>query len=133
MADGVGGGSARLPGTQEAVVLRTTLVQRARLVDAAEPDRSTGGPVTTLVLDPEDFCDVADRLGADAADRILVELADRLQDRLCRCGVTTHLAHDALGVRCIGLAGEPFVDDEVVRALATPVVLGDELVEVRAS
>jgi predicted signal transduction protein with EAL and GGDEF domain len=108
------------------------LVQRARLVDAPAPDRCTGGPVTTLVLDPDDFHDVADRLGPDAADRILVELADRLQDRLCACGVTTHLSHDGLGIECIGLAGDPFVDADVVRALAAPLALGDELVEVRA-
>jgi GGDEF domain-containing protein len=109
-----------------------TLVQRAHLV-AAAPDRCTGGSVTTLVLDADDFHDVSDRLGAEAADHLLVELADRLQARLCRCGVTTHLSHDELGIDCIGLAADHHVDAEVVRALATPLELGHELVEVRAS
>jgi predicted signal transduction protein with EAL and GGDEF domain len=117
--------------TEEVDVLSTILVQRAHLIDAPEPDRCTGGPITTLVLDPDDFHDVADRLGPDVADRILVELADRLQDRLCACGVTTHLAHDTLGIECIGLAGDPFVDADVVRALAAPLSVGSELVEVR--
>lgn len=111
---------------------RITLVQRAHLVDAA-PDRCTGGPVTTLVLDADDLHDVADRLGAEAADRVLVELADRLQARLCACGVTTHLSHDALGIDCIGLSTGERVDADVVRALATPLAVGRELVEVRAS
>lgn len=111
---------------------RITLVQRARLV-AAAPDRCTGGSVTTLVLDAEDFIDVRDRLGADSADRILVELADRLQARLCRCGVTTHLARDAFGISCIGLAGDDHIDADVWGALALPLELGTELIEVRAS
>ena len=111
---------------------RITLVQRAHLV-AAEPDRCTGGPVTTIVLDPDDFHDVADRIGTDHADRILVELADRLQQRLCGCGVTTHLSHDTLGIDCIGLTAEDRIDHDVVRALAQPLELGNDLVEVRAS
>jgi GGDEF domain-containing protein len=114
-------------------VTPSTLVQRAHLVDAPEPDRCTGGPVTTLVLDPDDFQDVADRIGGDAGALILGELADRLQDRLCRCGVTTHLAHDALGIVCIGLAGDRHVDADLVQMLATPFPLGDALLEVRAS
>lgn len=109
-----------------------TLVQRAHLV-AAAPDRCTGGPVTTLVLDIDDFQDVFDRLGGEAADHLLVELADRLQSRLCRCGVTTHLSHDQLGIDCIGLAADQRIDDHVARALATPLELGHELVEIRAS
>jgi predicted signal transduction protein with EAL and GGDEF domain len=111
---------------------RITLVQRAHLV-AAAPDRCTGGPVTTLVLDADDFHDVTDRRGTDAADRILVELADRLQARLCACGVTTHLSHAALGIDCVGLAADDHIDHDVVRALALPLELGDDLVEVRAS
>lgn len=111
---------------------RITLVQRARLVDAP-PDRWTGGPVTTLVLDADDFHDVTDRLGSDAADRVLVELADRLQARLCSCGVTTHLSHDGLGIDCIGLTAAGRIDRDVARALAQPLELGDDLVEVRAS
>ena len=112
---------------------RITLVQRAHLVDAAERDRSTGAPVLHLVLDADDFSDVSDRIGADTADGILVALADRLQARLCPSGVTTHLAHDVLGITCIGLACDDHVGDDVARALATPIEIGSELVEVRAS
>jgi GGDEF domain-containing protein len=112
---------------------RITLVQRAHLVDAPERDRMTGAPVLHLVLDAEDFSDVSDRVGPDTADGILLELADRLQARLCPSGVTTHLAHDHLGIVCIGLACDDQVNDDVARALATPIVLGNELVEVRAS
>jgi GGDEF domain-containing protein len=116
-----------------ATIDRMTLVQRAHLVDAAERDRSTGAPVLHLVLDADDFSDVSDRLGGDAADGLLVELADRLQTRLCPVGVTTHLAHDHLGIVCIGLACDDDVSSDVVRALATPIELGSELIEVRAS
>ena len=111
----------------------TTLVQRAHLLESTERDRSTGAPVMTLVLDEDDFHDVSDRLGVETADGILVELADRLQDRLCPAGVTTHLAHDHLGIVCIGLACDDHVGDDVARALATPLQLGTEWVEVRAS
>jgi predicted signal transduction protein with EAL and GGDEF domain len=117
----------------DGVDMTLTLVQRAHLVDAPEPDRCTGGPVTTVVLDADDFQDLADRLGGDAGTRILGELADRLQARLCRCGVTTHLAHDALGIVCIGLAGDDGVDAALVEMLSTPFELGDDLLEVRAS
>jgi GGDEF domain-containing protein len=110
-----------------------TLVQRAHLVDAPERDRITGASVLTLVLDEDDFHDVSDRLGVETADGILVELADRLQDRLCPAGVTTHLSHDHLGIVCIGLACDDRFDDDVVRALATPLKVGTELIEVRAS
>ncbi len=112
---------------------RITLVQRAQLVDAEERDRSTGAPVLHLVLDADDFSDVTDRLGGDAGDGLLVQLADRLQARLCPSGVTTHLAHDRLGITCIGLASDDRVSDDVVRALATPIELGSDLIEVRAS
>ena len=87
----------------------SALVQRAQLV-AAAPDRCTGGPVTTIVFDADDFHDVADRLGSDAADRVLIDLADRLQARLCGCGVTTHLSHNTLGIDCVGLTAEDRVD-----------------------
>lgn len=111
--------------------LSPTLVQRAHLVDAAGQDPLTGAPVTELVLDPDDLADVTARLGWEAADRLLLELADRLQHRLCPCGVTTHLDLDHLGIRCVGLVGEPPAGPAVVRALATPLEVGDELVEVR--
>ena len=112
---------------------RMTLVQRAHLVDAPERDRCTGAPVLHLILDADDFSDVSERLGSDTADGILVELADRLQVRLCPAGVTTHLAHDHLGIVCVGLSCDDHVSDDVVRALATPIELGTELIEVRAS
>jgi predicted signal transduction protein with EAL and GGDEF domain len=117
---------------QEVDVDRITLVQRAQLV-AAAPDRCTGGPVTTIVFDADDFHDVADRLGSDAADRVLIDLADRLQARLCGCGVTTHLSHHALGIDCVGLTAEDRVDRDVALALAVPLELAGGLVEVRAS
>lgn len=109
-----------------------TLVQRAHLVGTGN-DRCTGGLVTTLVLDPDDFHDVSDRLGGEVADHLLAQLADVLQTRLCGCGVTTHLSHDQLGIDCIGLSAGDRVDEDVVRALLAPFVVGDDLVEVRAS
>ena len=111
----------------------TTLVQRAHLLASADRDRSTGAPVMLLVLDEDDFRDVGDRLGVEMADGILVELADRLQDRLCPAGVTTHLAHEQLGIVCIGLACDDRVGEDVAQALATPLQLGTRWVEVRAS
>ncbi len=109
------------------------LVQRAHLVAVAQRDRLTGGPVTDLVLDPDDLADVNARLGWEAVDQLLVELADRLQVRLCGAGVTTHLDLDHLGIRCVGLACDHAVASEVVRALAAPLEVGDQLVEVRTS
>ncbi|HJR25274.1 MAG TPA: diguanylate cyclase [Acidimicrobiales bacterium] len=116
-----------------ATLSRITLVQRAHLVDAAERDRSTGAPVLHVVFDADDFSDMSDRIGTERADGILVQLADRLQARLCPSGVTTHLSHEQLGITCIGLACGDDVSHDVARALATPIELGTELVEVRAS
>jgi GGDEF domain-containing protein len=133
-ADGVRRKPERRPTVSStAAVDRITLVQRAHLVDATERDRVTGAPVLNLVFDADDFSDLSDRLGSDAADGILVELADRLQARLCPSGVTTHLAHDHLGIVCVGLATDDRVGDDVARALATPIELGPELIELRAS
>jgi predicted signal transduction protein with EAL and GGDEF domain len=120
-------------GSRSNVIEHPRLVQRAQLVDAAQRDALTGGPITDLVLDPDDLADVNARLGWEAGDRLLVELADRLQVRLCSAGVTTHLDLDRLGIRCVGLACDHAVAADVVRALATPLELGAELVEVRAS
>jgi predicted signal transduction protein with EAL and GGDEF domain len=109
------------------------LVQRAQLVAVDQRDLCTGGAITTLVLDADDLHDVNDRLGWEAGERILVELADRLQSRLCQAGVTTHLDPEGRGIRCIGLTCDDHVVADVTRALATPLQLGHELVEVRAS
>jgi predicted signal transduction protein with EAL and GGDEF domain len=112
----------------------TTLphLQRASLRDDGPCGWPAGGPVATLLLDAEDFRDLSDRLGGEAGDRLLVELADRLQERLCPCGVTTHLDATGLGIRCEGLLpGEPLTA-EVSDALVHPLRLGSEVVEVRA-
>ena len=112
---------------------RITLVQRARLVsDTGRRDECTGAPIRVLVLNAEDLADVSDRLGGHGCDEIIVELADRLQARLCQCGVTTHLANDGLGIECVGLLSDDAVGPEILRALATPLDLDGELVEVRA-
>lgn len=131
MADGVEGGTEPPRPEEVDVAQQMTLVQRAHL-EAGGSDRCTGGPVTTLVLDADDFHEVTDRLGREHADRVLLELADRLQDRLCRCGVTTHLSHDLLGISCIGLVGDQHLDADVSSALAQPLDLCDGLIEVRA-
>ena len=119
--------------TRRDAIQHPTLVQRAQLVDVERRDALTGAPVAELVLDPEDLADVNARLGWEAGDQLLVELAERLQVRLCSAGVTTHLDLDHPGIVCIGLACDHAVAADVVRALATPLEVGQELVEVRAS
>ena len=113
--------------------MHPTLVQRARLVDVPERDDLTGAPVAQLVLDPDDLADVNARLGWEAVDHLLFELTERLQVRLCPAGVTTHLDLDHLGIVCVGLACDHAVAADVARALATPLEVGQELVEVRPS
>ena len=115
------------------LVQRPTLVQRAHLVDAPRRDALTGAPVAELVLDPDDLADVNARLGWEAVAELLLELTERLQVRLCPAGVTTHLDLDHLGIVCVGLACDHAVVADVARALATPLEVGAELVEVRAS
>lgn len=108
------------------------LLQRALLHDDGPSGWPMGSPVATLLLDQDDFRDLDDRLGGEAADRVLAEIADRLQERLCHCGVTTHLDTVRLGIRCEGLAcGDPLVD-AITRALSDPVRVGAQVVEVRA-
>jgi GGDEF domain-containing protein len=108
------------------------LLQRARLHDEGPCGWPVGSPVATLLLDGDDFRDLNERLGAETGDRVLAELADRLQERLCGCGVTTHLDSERLAIRCEGLAcGDPLTN-EITRALSDPLRLGAEVVEVRA-
>jgi predicted signal transduction protein with EAL and GGDEF domain len=108
------------------------LLQRALLHDDGPSGWPVGSPVATLLLDRDDFRDLDDRLGGEAADRVLAELADRLQERLCQCGVTTHLDAARLGIRCEGLAcGDPLVA-AIARALSDPIQVGAQAVEVRA-
>jgi GGDEF domain-containing protein len=120
-------------GPRNVLVQQPPLVQRARLVDLDRRDPLTGAPVAELVLDPDDLTDVSDRLGCEAVDQLLVELTERLQVRLCPAGVTTHLDLDHLGILCVGLACDHAVAAEVVEALAMPLEVGRELVEVRPS
>ncbi len=108
------------------------LLQRAELRDDGLAGWPTGGPVATLVFDADDFRDLGERLGDESGDRVLVALADRLQERLCPCGVTTHLDLSRRGIRCEGLSAEDHVADEVVQALVLPLLVGDQLVAVQA-
>jgi GGDEF domain-containing protein len=125
--------------TVEADMRQTTLrpdtlplLQRARLHDDGPSGWPAGSPVATLLLDDDDFRDLNERLGGEAGDRVLAEIADRLQERLCQSGVTTHLDSDRLAIRCEGLAcGDPLTG-EITRALADPLQVGLEVVEVRA-
>jgi predicted signal transduction protein with EAL and GGDEF domain len=124
--------------TVEADMRQTTLrpdslplLQRARLQDDGPCGWPVGSPVATLLLDGDDFRDLNERLGGETGDRVLAELADRLQERLCQCGVTTHLDTDRLGIRCEGLAcGDPLTT-EIARALSNPLRVGNDVVEVR--
>ncbi len=108
------------------------ILQRAELWDDGMAGWPIGGPVATLVFDADDFRDLGERLGDEAGDRVLVELSDRLQERLCPCGVTTHLDLLRRGIRCEGLTREDPVAEEIVQALVLPFRIGDHLVEVRA-
>ena len=108
------------------------ILQRAELWDDGMAGWPTGGPVATLVFDADDFRDLGERLGDEAGDRVLVEISDRLQERLCPCGVTTHLDLVRRGIRCEGLTHEDPVADEIVQALVLPFRIGNQLVEVRA-
>jgi hypothetical protein len=107
------------------------LLQRARLRDDGPCGWPAGGPVVTLLLDGDDLRDLADRLGQEAADHALTDLADRLQERLSRLGVTTHLS--AEGIRCEGLDPRDPLAAEVGDALREPLQVGPEVVEVRVA
>jgi hypothetical protein len=89
--------------------------------------------VVTLLLDGEDLRDLADRLGDEAADHAVADLADRLQERLSRYGVTTHLSADHLGIRCEGLDPRDPLVAEVGDALREPLHVGPEVIEVRVA
>jgi GGDEF domain-containing protein len=107
------------------------LLQRAQLRDDGPCGWPAGGAVVTLLLDHEDLRDLADRLGSEAADHALVDLADRLQERLSRFGVTTHLSTD--GIRCEGLDPRDPLAAEVGDALREPLQVGPEVIEVRVA
>jgi GGDEF domain-containing protein len=109
------------------------LLQRAHLRDDGPCGWPAGGPVVTLLLDGEDLRDLTDRLGAEAADHAMADLVDRLQERLSRYGVTTHLAPDHLGIRCEGLDPRDPLAAEVGDALREPLQVGPEVIEVRVA
>jgi hypothetical protein len=107
------------------------LLQRASLRDEGRCGWPAGAPVATLILDADDLGDVNERLGAETGDLVLAELADRLQERLCRTGVTTHLDREGPGIRCEGLScGDP-LPSVIAQALRAPFRVGREVVEVR--
>jgi diguanylate cyclase (GGDEF)-like protein/excisionase family DNA binding protein len=113
---------------------RTLFVDRVHhaLALAARDD----GSAAVLALDIDRFKVVNDRHGHERGDELLSELARRLAALLPAGDTLARLAGDEFAVLCEGLPGERGaieVAQRLLDALATPIVLGDHPVFVKAS
>jgi diguanylate cyclase (GGDEF)-like protein/excisionase family DNA binding protein len=113
---------------------RTLFVDRVHhaLALAARDD----GTAAVLALDIDRFKVVNDRHGHERGDELLSELARRLAALLPAGDTLARLAGDEFAVLCEGLPGERGaieVAQRLLDALATPIVLGDHAVFVKAS
>jgi diguanylate cyclase (GGDEF)-like protein len=112
------------------------LLQRAHLSHALKRATRSGTKVAVLFLDLDDFRDINERLGRELGDQVLIVLSARLQACLRGTDHTARLDGDEFAVVCEDLT-EPrdltMVMRRIEEALATPLRVGDTVVEVRAS
>jgi len=111
-------------------------LQRAHLVHALRRAKRTTSRVALLFLDIDDFHAINERSGSEVGDQVLIEIAARLQACLRDTDLTARLDGDEFVIVCEDLS-EP-ADVEVVTrritdALAAPLHIGSEVIEVRAS
>ena len=112
------------------------LLQRAHLVHALKRATRGGTRVAVLFLDLDDFHDINERLGRELGDEVLVVLAARLQACLRDTDMTARLEGDEFAIVCEDLTDQhdlAAVVRRVAGALATPLRVGDSVVQVRAS
>jgi diguanylate cyclase (GGDEF)-like protein len=112
------------------------LLLRAHLHHALRRATRNRTQVAVLALDVDDFGDLDARLGRELADEVLVVLAARVQAALRGTDVTTRLDADEFVVVCEDITDvhdATMVSRRVADAVATPMRIGDTVVEVRAT
>ena len=112
------------------------LLLRAHLQHALRRATRNRTQVAVLAVDVDDFADLDARLGRERADEVLVVLAARVQAALRSTDVTTRLDADDFVVVCEDMTDAhdvAMVSRRVADAVATPMRIGDAVVEIRAT
>jgi diguanylate cyclase (GGDEF)-like protein/PAS domain S-box-containing protein len=118
----------------------TGLPNRALLADriehALKRQQRTSSDVALLFLDLDDFKTINDSLGHAAGDDLLVEIASRLSQNLRAADTAARLGGDEFALlleEAKGANGATLVAQRVLEAIASPIMLGSNEVQARAS
>ncbi|MEO8418037.1 MAG: EAL domain-containing protein [Methylophilaceae bacterium] len=107
-----------------------------RLEQAIKQSHRTGLPMTLMFLDLDRFKEVNDTLGHDIGDFLLKEVAKRLLSCVRETDTVARLGGDEFTITLTelnDLGGAELVAQEILRKLAHPFQLGDDIVYISAS
>jgi diguanylate cyclase (GGDEF)-like protein/PAS domain S-box-containing protein len=116
----------------------TQLANRARFFEELQDrlDRESGPRVGVLYIDLDRFKPVNDSLGHGAGDQVLRTVARRLLASVREDEVVARLGGDEFAVLCPAVGDETMlkaVASRISNAIAQPIMVGDERVEIGAS
>ncbi|MCU1345293.1 MAG: Diguanylate cyclase/phosphodiesterase [Acidimicrobiia bacterium] len=107
-----------------------------RMQESLASRRSTGGPVSVLFCDLDDFKAINDTLGHDAGDAVLVGAAERLRASLRSGDTLARLGGDEFGIllaEATGEAAATAIADRIIASFTAPFAVRDREVSVGIS
>lgn len=97
---------------------------------------ASGGSLSVLMIDLDDFKRINDALGHDAGDALLSEFAQRLRQAVRPDDVLARLGGDEFAVLLNGVGSEEYVEDAVAsirRELKAPCLYDGKVLDIKAS